>query len=163
MEIVDVWEHLQAVFQGDSTEQTEIELANIELDDLVTTLLYMMRQSRDCNSQFILSGTKTHIRLASPIAVVHSILDGNISASMWFDFSALPPIGLYVDAADTVSLAFIRGSAWNAMSLLALFDFLDRIQLMAPSVQIRLSPYTSTHDEQNLFMEIWRDYQNAAT
>ena len=163
MEIVDIWQHLQLIFLGDNTEQTEIELASIELDDLVTMMLYMMRQSRDCNSQFILTGTKTPVRLPSPHAVIHNILDGTISASMWFDFSVLPPIGLYVDAADTVSLAFIRNSTWNAMSLLALFDFLDRIQLIAPSVRIRLSPYTSTPDEQTLFMKIWRDYENAAT
>lgn len=158
MNIVDVWEHLHALFEGN--EQTEIEFANIELDDLVACMLYMMRQSHDCNSQFVIVGTKTVVHLSSPIAVVHNILDGKVSASMWFDFPVLPPVGLYIDAADTVSLAYIRGM-WNAMSLLALFDLLNRVKLIAPSVQIRLSPYTSTHDEQTLFMEIWRDYENA--
>jgi hypothetical protein len=162
MNIVDVWGHLHALFEGDNTEQTEIEFANIVLDDLVACMLYMMRQSRDCNSQFVISGTKTVVYLPSPMAVVHNVLDGKITASMWFDFSVLPPVGLYVDAADTVSLAYIRGM-WNAMNLLALFDLLNRIQLIAPSVQIRLSPYTSTRNEQNLFMEIWRDYKNVTS
>jgi hypothetical protein len=162
MEILDVWKHLQPIFEGSTNEQTEIELANIELDDLVACVLYMMRQSRDCNSQFVISGTKTVIYLPSPMAVIHNLLDGKISASMWFDFPVLPPIGLYVDAADIVSLAYIRGM-WNAMSLLALFDLLDRVQLIAPSVQIRLSPYTATQAEQNLFKEIWRDYENVSS
>lgn len=162
MQIVDIWEHLQPVFDGDRAEQAEIELAQIELDGLVNCMLYMMRQSRDCNSQFILTGTKTVTHLRSPIAVVHNVIDGNITASMWFDFPILPPIGLYVDAADTVSLAYIRGQ-WNSMRLFALLDLLNKIQLMAPSAIIRLSPYTSTHYEQSLFMEIWRDYTNVAS
>lgn len=163
MDVVDIWEKLHIVFDGkedDENGQPEIEVSPLKADEMAACLLYLLRQSRDCTTQFVIAGTKMVVYLASPHAVVKNIIEANVTCAIWFNLPFMPPVGAYIDAPDSINLSYIRGT-WNAMSLLMFFDLLQTLKAFVPSIQIKASAYSFTKAERQLFAEVWQDYANA--
>jgi hypothetical protein len=157
MKVTDVWKQLHHLFEGDNESQPEIELAPLKAEDMAACLMYLLRHSRDCTTQFVITGTKMVVYLSSPHAVVKNIVEGNITSAIWFNLPTVPPVGVYIDAPDTISISYIRGT-WDAMSILKFFDMLHTLHKLAPAARIKASPYTFTASEMTDFAQIWQEY-----
>lgn len=157
MEVTDVWNKLHHLFEGDNESQPEIELSPLKPDEMAACLLFLLRQSRDCTTQFVIAGTKMVVYLSSPQSVVKNIVEGNITTAIWFNLPTMPPVGAYVDSPSAISISYIRGT-WDAMSVLKLFDMLHKLSIFAPDARIKASPYTFTAGEVALFAQVWQEY-----
>lgn len=157
MEVTDIWDTLQHIFDGDEETQPEIEFAPLKPEEMSACLLYLLGQARDCTSQFVISGTKMVVYLSSPHSVVKNIVEGNVTSAIWFNLPTMPPVGAYIDAPDAINLSYIRGT-WDAMSILKFFDFLHKFSILAPNAKFKASPYTFSAKDVALFAQIWQEY-----
>jgi hypothetical protein len=157
MQVTDVWKKLHHLFDGNNESQPEIELAPLKPDEMAACLLYLLRQSRDCTTQFVIAGTKMVVYLSSPNAVIKNIIEGNITSAIWFNLPTVPPVGVYIDAPNSLSISYIRGT-WDAMSILKFFDMLHMLSKLAPNARIKASAYTFTASEIIAFAQIWQEY-----
>lgn len=159
--LVDMWSQTRPLFEGRPDSRPEIDITNLSVDDLAVCVLYLLNQSRECNAVFTLHGTRRQVWITSPIAAVRALVNGKVTGAVMLDLPALPPISMYVDGPDTVSLSYSRGD-WTAMSVLALFDLLQRLITLAPTARLRLGLASYSRTERQIFETVWREYINAA-
>jgi hypothetical protein len=157
MEVTDIWDTLHHLFEGDNESQPEIEFAPLSPDEMAACILFLLRQSRDCTTQFVIAGTKMVVYLSSPNSVVKNIVEGNITSAIWFNLPTMPPVGAYIDTPDAINLSYIRGT-WDAMSILKFFNLLLTFSTLAPNARLKASPYTFSASEISQFAQIWQEY-----
>lgn len=160
--LVDMWSKTRPLFEGRPDSRPEIDITHLSIDDLAVCVLYLLNQSKECNAVFTLQGTKRQVWITSPIAAVRALVNGKVRGAVMLDLPALPAISLYVDAPGTLSLSYARGE-WTAMSVLALFDLLQQLIMLAPSAKITLGLTSFTRRERQIFEHVWQEYNNAAT
>jgi hypothetical protein len=157
----DVWKQLHTIFEGKPKNHPEIYLINMTDDEMAACLIYLMRYSRGVQSRFVMAGTRVIVDVSSPERAIRAIIGGAVSAAMWIELPGMPPIGIYIDEPDMLTISYIPGQ-WNAQTVVAFFDLLQQLVTIAPSAEVVPDSYKFTFDEQTAFMEIWREFQRAA-
>jgi len=155
---VDIWKRLQVIFEGSKDEYPEIGLANLTGESLMNCLTYLMNYTRDCNTVFLIPGTRRRVYLPSPHEAIRTLMDGQVVGVMWLHLPVLPVLGFFVDDPHNMSISFSR-HGWTPVSAIALFDLLHQITLLAPEVEIYLSGTCFTDKEFKLFDSVWAQYR----
>ena len=162
MKIRDFWSDLEPIFDGDSDEIQEIDLANLRAGCMAQCVHYLLRRSKECSTKFQLKGTEQQVLFASPDMVVNYLLQGQVTMAMWLTLPALPMLSVYVDFIDEISFGYVRGT-WDAMAVLTFFDLMYDLKDLCPQSQLRPSIYTYTSDERELLLDYWQKYDHLKT
>jgi hypothetical protein len=155
--MIDVWSQVRGLFEGTGEHMQEIFLCNLPPSQMRACLLFLLRDSRECTTQFVLAGTQDAVYLHCAEDAVNHVLSGHITGALWVNFAGMPPVGIYIDTEDMLALSYIRGE-WSPIAVMALFDLLDRLVGIAPDAIVYLDDRQFSPSEQEQFFRVWRSY-----
>ncbi|MCU0512270.1 MAG: hypothetical protein MUE40_06835 [Anaerolineae bacterium] len=162
---LDLWAHLAPLFGQPRQHDPEIFIMGLPPPALAACLVYLLETGRQITPGYRLAETGEEVALdgISTAALVTLLSEPPLALSAMFQthLPALPPLMFYVEAEGCLSLSYAPGRDWNALTLLALFDFLQRLYLSAPTVDIAPDPRVFAPAEQILFIDTLRLYLEA--
>lgn len=160
MQIRDVWDELHPLFEGEAKHINEIDLINLRAGSMSTCIMALFHRAKECSCRLKMQGTGIEVMLPSPQAVIHHVLQGQITVAMWLTLPVLPMLSVYIDNRNTISFGYVRGM-WNAMAVIAFFDLMYELIQLAPHSQLSPSKYTFTQSEREKLLDAWQDYNHA--
>ncbi len=155
--LVDAWSELQPFFEGEADEDADIYVLDMNSQGLTACLLYLLRESRDCNSAFFSADDRQPITMGSPQFVAQSLAGGQVIGGLWLNLPLLPPLGFFVQEPETLAINYTFGN-WSALSVLALLDLLHQLKAFAPTAEFYLDMMHFSDSDQQRFHTVWKQY-----
>jgi hypothetical protein len=155
--LIDVWDELHSFFEGPADDDADIYVLDINPQGMSACLLYLLRQSRDCNSAFYSADDRQPVTMGSPQFVVQSLAGGQVVGGLWLNLPLLPPLGFFVQEPETMAINYSFGN-WSALSVLALMDLLHRLKTFAPTAEFYLDMVHFSDADQEQFISVWKQY-----
>lgn len=149
--LFDVWERVRPLFQRRTQRPPEIAVVGLRGTQRTACLRYFLRESTQLSSTYRLRETGEYVVFetisVSLLAFALNEHAEDLSAAFSLNMPGLPALALFFDAKDAFSVAYEPGRDWNALMVVAFFEMLRQIHLIAPNVHIQAMPHVFSERE----------------
>lgn len=155
--VVDLWGELGQFFDGSPEDNPEIAFINLTPEVVAAYVEYLLLQAEESTTMFVDPKTQERLDFRSMTHLHEGLRTGQATGVIWLNLPLLPMIGLYIDGPTELAIAYARGE-WSAISLIAFFDLIQRLLIIAPSAEILLDDRFYSDEDVECFRRIWQAY-----
>jgi|GEM_PF-3007815 len=160
--LLDVWERVQPLFERHSSKYPEIAILGLRGAQRTACLRYFLREGTQVNATFRLRETGQYVSFESiSVTTLAQALNQHaedLIAAFTLSLPALPTLALFFDSSDAFTIGYEPGKDWNALGVIAFFELLRQVQLIAPNAEIQAMSRIFTERERLLLNRTLQEY-----
>lgn len=153
--VVDLWGELGNLFEGSTEDTPEIAFVNLEPEAVAAYVEYLLVEAQESTTMFVGAQTQERLTVQSVTRLHKRLRAGEVAGVVWLNLPLMPMLGLYIDGPREITISYARGE-WSAISLIALFDLIQRLMMIAPSAEMLLDDRFYSEDDVQNFQRVWQ-------
>jgi len=160
--LLDVWERVRPLFERHSSKYPEIAIVGLRGPQRTACLRFFLREGTQVNPTYRLRETGQYVAFeAISVTTLAQALNqhaDDLVAAFTLSLPALPTLALFFDSADAFTIGYEPGKEWNALVVIAFFELLRQVHLIAPNAHIQAMPRIFTERERQLLNRTLQEY-----
>ena len=160
--LLDVWDRVHPLFERHSSKYPEIAIVGLRGTQRTACLRYFLREGTQVNPTFRLRESGQYVSFESiSVTTLAQALNqhaDDLIAAFTLTLPALPTLALFFDSADAFTIGYEPGKEWNALVVIAFFELLRQVHLIAPSADIQAMPRIFTERERQMLNRTLQEY-----
>lgn len=160
--LLDVWDRVRPLFQRQSKKYPEIAIVGLRGPQRTACLRYFLREGTQVNPTYRLRETGQYVAFdaisVTTLAMALNQHADDLVAAFTLTLPGLPTLALFFDSADAFTIGYEPGKEWNALMVIAFFELLRQVQLIAPNANIQALPRIFSEPERRLLNRTMQEY-----
>lgn len=162
--MIDLWSRLQLIFAIPQEVFPEIEIIDLKKESTREIADYLIHHMRGVTTRFRTFESDDFLSICAPHLVIDGVgtgeLIGAVSGELSVENYILPELLFTFEEPGYLVLSYSTGLHWNALNLIALFEFFRMVHKHDARAKIKLSPQYFDPDWDVIFRSSLRAYLN---